>query len=95
MTEEQAKTKMCCGPQVVAMVMALNLPKQPELHENAGRCIASACMAWRLNKAVERVEAWDPDGAGWTKVRDSTFDALPLWSRPGVGGYCGLAGALQ
>ncbi len=38
MTEEQAKTKICCGPFVIACI----LEKSPNIN-----CEGSRCMAWR------------------------------------------------
>lgn len=85
LTEEEAKTKECCGPPgilkaitaaaFVTNVTDFDTPYAKKLAaelDGGSKCIASRCMAWR----------WDPltryqDEPG--KVRD-------------VSGYCGLAG---
>ena len=41
MTEDEAKTKLCCGPLQVATQMVQHLNNIP------AKCIGSACMAWR------------------------------------------------
>lgn len=86
LTEEEAKTKRCCGPQGYR-------------HDTEGsyRCIASECMAWRwvepeteyypgyseggipLDKPAG--DGWEKSGAGWSRQ-------WPVVRR----GFCGLAG---
>jgi hypothetical protein len=43
MTEDEAKTKLCCGPLQVATQMVQHLNNIP------AKCIGSACMAWRTS----------------------------------------------
>lgn len=50
MTEDEAKTKMCLGPQVVALAVLMAGPREVELTPRAGRCVASDCMAWRTKR---------------------------------------------
>ena len=86
MTEEEAKTKQCCGPEGCGQPMAWE-PSQSmggvggQMKPMRGfkrLCIGSACMAWR----------WDKQ-------------EVNLPSRPALGenvttlaiGHCGLAGA--
>jgi hypothetical protein len=45
LTEEEAKTKICCGP--------LTAGASPAWHDGK-RCVASRCMAWRW---VDQFEA--------------------------------------
>lgn len=83
MTEDQAKTKACCGSGY-----------RPA--EN-GPCIASACMAWRWHNDYER--RWDlprdkaPEGLGWDYVE--AIGGVAHWVRKTdtPEGFCGLAGA--
>lgn len=60
MTEDEAKTKTCCGPQTVAMMIGLAAPNlRAEMTPEAGLCIASRCMAWRsLPPLLSR--RWEP-----------------------------------
>lgn len=89
MTEEEAKTKLCCGPHI--------------LHPGNGdaKCVASFCMAWR--QIPERVETKDmdygqfPQGeTGWQNLGTSyDWQGLRYERRTPGGGFCGLAGAPQ
>lgn len=83
MTEDEAKQRMCCGPQVVAMAIVITAPTGTvEVLPDAGRCIGSACMAWRWR--IEEFEA-----------AQEHFDlcAPPGSTGPVIEGFCGLAGA--
>ncbi len=93
MTEDEAKTKMCCGPQTVAMTMIVVFaePERVEMTPAAGRCIASACMAWRLDDHIIRdgqtVRIDVRHSAGW--------EGSILKDDEELGGHCGLAGQPQ
>lgn len=76
MTEDEAKTKTCCGPPSVANVMAvvsglMRTTGAPSL------CEGSACMAWRWEVSPAAASAYDRIIGGAPIV---------------AGGYCGLAG---
>ena len=90
MTEDQAKTKMCCGPQVVGMTILATAPAGTvEMTPSAGRCIASDCMAWRGGVAVSAVyEEKKPAEEGWNRA----YGPAPHWEKTTAVGYCGLAG---
>ena len=88
MTEQEAKTKACCGP-------------RQHRYGNApydSACIGSACMAWREfpvednrprelwdTKANKRVNSGSSPDVVWRLVEP----ADPL---PAAHGWCGLAG---
>ena len=83
MTEEEALTKKCCGPNGTGAFRYTSDGYQPRY------CIASACMAWRINI---RTETRHRDGhvvqPGEVYLRgNATKHEVP------DGGYCGLAGA--
>jgi hypothetical protein len=87
MTEDEAKTKVCCGPLGIASTIALKgAPATAEneaMAERSGLCLASACMAWR----------W----AGY-RAKDGTWvrkTAGGPWKPEIADGFCGLAGAPQ
>lgn len=84
MTEDEAKTKTCCGP------MGL-------LEQGSGRsyysrtCIASACMAWRWRRVA------NPEWRSVTYMAGypphNPFDGSNEMSIPSTtDGFCGLAG---
>jgi hypothetical protein len=80
MTEDEAKTKSCCGPPTVAIATLIASGLEMEGPTAKGECAGSACMAWR----------WDTDA--WTLAFD---DKGPLTRRKDYDepqGYCGLAG---
>lgn len=77
MTEDEAMTKTCCGPLIIAAaaLMAGNLPPPDSADTTrAGNCIASNCMAWRT---VVRNRHPRP-------IDDAHNETV---------GFCGLAGA--
>lgn len=91
MTEDEAKTKACCGPfagraPYAGAAEAAEISKQgidPDyIAEMAARwpCLGSACMAWRETKPVEVVYLQRVDAEGYAPGR------MP------AEGYCGLAG---
>lgn len=45
-TEDEARTKLCCGPLMLAETW-VNEEALKAGHRGPGRCIASGCMAWR------------------------------------------------
>ena len=45
MTEDEAKTRWCCGAQAVAAMMSGS--------KTGALCIGSACMAWRWSRDAE------------------------------------------
>lgn len=100
MTEEQAKTKWCpqarittgdgsSGNRHILSIDGMN---------GADRCIASACMAWRLlpdqPEYVDLPAEQVPEGDGWTRDGDGLEAGEHAWTRviSNRGGYCGLAG---
>ena len=107
MTEEEAMEKHCCGPlQMASALMVLeagisrDMPALEDEYPSRGRCIGSACMAWRWNELVfsRRTELWSKskgqrvnsaysDDAEWRPVVGASPEEPPPPS-----GYCGLAG---
>jgi len=89
MTEEEAKTKLCCGPQDCGERMFEDrpIPLNPNalyMSKYLGRyCKGSECMAWRWNvvKVITETEL----GKDMPKSREETVAKE-------FGGYCGLAG---
>jgi hypothetical protein len=79
MTEEEAKTKACCGPSYCGKIVdrwrEMNRNDESYLRTNRV-CIASACMAWR----------WE-----WEKG-DMNDQAPEQWRVSTTIGYCGVAG---
>jgi len=61
MTEEEAKTKVCCGPPFVATA-AIAMSSGGSIADERvfGKCIASACMAWREPR-------WETDDQGFPR----------------------------
>lgn len=93
MTEDEAKTKMCCGPPFVGAALLLASPKgSPIPGQEPGTCIASACMAWRTQRVLKLGRS-DPEGDGWTKDSPANAEGTSRWYRDE--GFCGLAGAPQ
>ena len=111
MTEAEAKTKICCGPPFLANAVLVSGPAAHVTDSEVfGRCIGSACMAWRSHSRdaeQHRVLSDDepPPGSDWTleKVWDADpgrlLSAEPRilydWKRElPAEGYCGLAGRI-
>jgi hypothetical protein len=46
-TEDEARTKLCCGPILLAETWINEEAIKAGRQVGTGRCIASACMAWR------------------------------------------------
>ncbi len=78
MTEDEAKTKWCCGTPM--LLLALAEQAGDEVFPGDGKCVASACMAWRTR--LEKVEDGDA-------VPGGVYTKAPMVR---TGGYCGLAG---
>ncbi len=51
MTEDEAKTKTCCGPKV--LTASLLLGKTDQSLKPAMLCLGSACMGWRWVVTLE------------------------------------------
>lgn len=105
MTEDEAKTKMCCGPLHFSST-----------DPNGQRCIGSACMAWRqtfgggdvveadikwltkpkgetnppFSNAPEGYRVTSHDSFGWYTVRRDE-----VIGHEAATGFCGLAGTPQ
>lgn len=102
MTEDEAKTKACCGPYMIAAIATAdysrtgaNKPDTINWH-----CIGSACMAWqRLDPEVDTtytLEDAPAPGPEWSKAGTIPYTKFTQkWTRPksGRNGFCGLAGA--
>ncbi len=93
MTEDEAKTKWC--PHAVAIFERVKIEygvtyrefsarTDRQVPEN-GRCIGSACMAWRWNFSPKSQEIVDAIDASFGHPIGST-------KRLAESGYCGLAG---
>lgn len=98
MTEDEAKTRMCCGPQILAaaLVIVAGDPTKVELTPDAGRCIGSACMAWRRldqRGTITSKTKLKP----FVTERPQDYENSPNWTVElhDVQGFCGLAGAPQ
>lgn len=88
MTEEEARTKMCCGPATTGQLTLLD-ERQPLQR----LCVAASCMAWRWTDDIERRWTADaPEGEGWQHVE--AIGGVAHWARTHKTphGYCGLAG---
>jgi hypothetical protein len=86
MTEDEAKTKWCCGPkavsdQLLAARLMDNKLQRPNPPDANGLCIGAACMAWRMF----------PDTRGITGVKVEGGVATEEPPRS-TAGFCGLAG---
>ena len=107
MTEEEAKTKACCG--------RINLGYHRETWMPSGAaCIGSRCMAWRwdgtevteesphskkddtgdyADAARPEGDGWQPDYVEmWSDRRGRPATHIMRWTRKFKSGYCGLAG---
>ena len=94
MTEDEAKTKFCCGPSVAGVY-------RDEFNPYTRCCAGSACMAWRW-EAPEIQRRWTAEGEpapgpDWerdTDAKPSKDDRFAkLFWRRNPQGSCGLAGA--
>jgi hypothetical protein len=95
MTEDEAKTKYCCGPQTVAVAIIITAPVgTAEVdNETAGKCVASACMAWRAGPSATDIQKWVAFDR--PRVRPGeTYESSGEWVDLPAGerrGFCGLA----
>ena len=83
MTEDEAKTKICCGPPQVAAQMMRARPAY---------CAGSACMAWRWDKPIRKMRNMETGvervvlgGEPYIPNVEQTFE------EQNSNGYCGLA----
>lgn len=87
MTEDEAKTKRCCGPSGCGVRHG---------DPTEGRfCIGSACMAWRETVALRPVLDHMSDGREVQPGETYSVSRVVGHNRHVMGVYCGLAGAPQ
>lgn len=90
MTEDEAKTRQCCGPQLIAMMNAAIATRGEGMIASASVfCVGSACMAWRWARKPN--EEWKPDHSMMWPPRDNRLGPQP-YIEDRERGYCGLAG---
>lgn len=78
MTEEEAKTKRCCGSDtcgVCSTTEKIEMQNGSVVHVALRMCIGSACMAWRVTPQSTEIKE---NGRVQTTIAPT--------------GYCGLAG---
>lgn len=91
MTEDEAKTKTCCGP--IPVLIGLIIASRPNDDDPPmANCVGSKCMAWRLGP--ERTEPGTiSEIAGAMREHGlGPLDATAATNRKVRDGYCGLAG---
>lgn len=101
MTEDEAKTKWC--PFVTAGAYARErMTSDEQSGENATRCIASACMAWRWSEPKRTAAFLEAVQAHMKRQVKPNFNTSvqAVYAETGgqferVEGHCGLAGAPQ
>lgn len=63
-TEEEAKTKICCGDEGCGQVVIVKVGLVEDNYER--RCIGSACMAWRwLDGTIYNGHPREPEALGY------------------------------
>lgn len=96
MTEDDADTMRCCGPEGcgerrIAQTPLLDDSEMPDA--NAPRyCIGPACMAWRWSMASQigtHGAAWEKGKLVWPDAENAKQSKVSL---PSSQGYCGYAG---
>lgn len=115
MTEDEAKTKWCPffrsaiavrpGDDLEHSINRSDIRRPDNAPSDA--CLASQCMAWRTEPAMEyhgpfaEADAYPPPGDGWTlctRIETDVRTLAPIrkvhWQRTILNnsGYCGLAG---
>lgn len=83
MTEDEAKTKRCCGPDGCGFTD----PRQADCLNGERWCIGSECVAWRWTDQQTLADAQD-----WIHA-DPTRLLQDFKPRNPTKGYCGLAAA--
>jgi len=68
MTEDEAKTKKCCGPKIILLGLLVSTGKRITDPEAPLLCIGSDCMAWRWS--------YPPDEAAGNKNGPQGFCGL-------------------
>lgn len=98
MTEDEAKTKWCCGPAMNVMAARIASGK-PQVSATEGQCIASNCMAWRWSEPKRTVAFLAAVQARMQSSAKPNFNkaVAEIWTETGgqferVEGDCGLAG---
>jgi hypothetical protein len=101
MTEEEAKTKWCCGTPVIAQMLPLCAPhiEVTDGMERVGKCLASACMAWRAGAPLYRQTTKSGAHVREVPTKGECYVAgAPAAGDPWLAavtvqqGFCGLAG---
>ncbi len=98
MTEDEAKTKLCCGP-ILGSATALAIAQGSGAGATA-KCAASACMAWRWSEAKRTLAFLEAVQVDMKKSAKPNFNAsvAAVYADKGsqfarTEGFCGLAGA--
>lgn len=88
LTEDEAKTKLCCGPKGCG-VTPMPVKDDNGYYERPQRlCIASGCMAWKW--AIDE-SAPNPPTKVPTMLGSVSLPGAPNFKTSTTHGYCGLA----
>lgn len=92
MTEEEAKTRDCCGPRMLATAFLLPHDRSAGggLINRAARCIGAECMAWRWRKVPN--PDWQDKSYIGGFPRTNPYSEQPAGIDSTMDGRCGLAG---
>lgn len=95
LTEQDAKTKQCCGPYIAASAtMATSANIDLEVAPGTfGKCIASECMAWRWSEYWFQEEIQRRSRAAPSASVQAIADRMK--AEVICRGYCGLAGRIE